>query len=258
MVPRLCGATFVASIVLALGSADAQDRQSRSAGSEPDYVLVTTSAKRVHDHLTFEFVAPKVMAREWVVYTTRLPELAAQTKVRSALFPGGRHARELSAAGRPVLVARIPVKGSRGRDGVTVRVEYEANLFARRLVRREPGAKAAPPVAPLSQKERRFALASGHQFDFPSPSFQGWLDAHKLRRDSAEGETDFARRVFLQIKGTFQHFENPELDRVASRVCKAARSDSGGLSIVFASALRANGIPAHLERPLGAQFRARP
>ncbi len=36
--------------------------------------------------------------------------------------------------GRPVLFTRIAVTGSKGRDRVTVRVEYEANLMARRLV----------------------------------------------------------------------------------------------------------------------------
>ncbi len=36
------------------------------------------------------------------------------------------------------------------------------------------------------------------------------------------------------------------MDRLASHVCKAGKSDSGGLSIVFTSALRANGIPARV------------
>ena len=129
---------------------------------------------------------------------------------------------------------------------MTIRVEYEANLLARRLVRRQPGTKAAPLVAPLPQKERRLALAEGHHFDFQSPSFQGWLDAHKLRREPKEGEIDFARRVFLEIKSAFQYVQGAELDRLASHVCKAGKSDSAGLSIVFTSGLRANGIPARV------------
>jgi Transglutaminase-like superfamily len=129
---------------------------------------------------------------------------------------------------------------------VTIRVEYEANLLERRLVRREPGTKAPPPVAPLPQKERRLALAEGHQFDFRSPSFQGWLDAHKLRREPNEGEVDFARRVFLEIKGGFKIVPGADQYRLASHVCEGAKSDGCGLSIVFVSALRANGIPARI------------
>jgi hypothetical protein len=247
MVPLLRAAIFVALIVPAIQPASAQNNaQQPSKGSEPVYALVTTAAKHVHDDLTFEFVAPKVDAKEWIIYTARLPELSSQTEVRSTLSPGGRLTRELSASGRPVLFTRIPVNGSRGRDRVTVRVEYEANLLARRLVRRQPGTKPVPHVAPLPQKERQLALAAGHQFDFPSSSFQGWLDAHKLRREPKEGEIDFARQVFLEIKSGFQYVGGADLDRLASHVCVAGKSDSCGLSIVFAAALRANGVPARV------------
>jgi Transglutaminase-like superfamily len=246
MVSRLRTAIVVASIGLAVWPARAQDKERSSAAVEPLYDLVTTSAKHVRVDLTFEYVAPKVRAKEWVVYTTRLPELTSQTEVRSALSPGGHPTRELGSLGRPVLLARIPVKGTKGRDGVTVKIEYEANLLARHLVQRQPGTKAATPVAPLPQKERRLALAGGHQFDFQSPSFQGWLNDHKLRRAAEEGEIDFARRVFVEIKSVFQPAHREELDRRASKVCAVGQTDSGGLSIVLASALRANGIPARV------------
>jgi len=81
---------------------------------------------------------------------------------------------------------------------------------------------------------------------FASPSFQDWLDGHELRRQPKEGEIDFARRVFLAITSAIQYVEGSELDRLASHVCKAGKSDCGGLSIVFSSALRANGIPARV------------
>jgi Transglutaminase-like superfamily len=246
MAPPLRTALIFAQILLAIAPARAQDARRASAGSEPAYALVTTAAKHVRDELTFEVVAPDVMATDWVVYIPRIPELPSQTEVRSALFPGGRPARELSAMGRPVLYGRIPVRGTKGRDGVTIRVEYEANLRERRLVRREPGTKAPPPVAPLPQKERRLALAEGHQFDFRSPTFQGWLDAHKLRREPNESEVDFARRVFLEIKGGFKVVPGADQFRLASHVCEGAKSDGCGLSIVFVSALRASGIPARL------------
>ncbi len=246
MVPLLRALIVFASIALAIWPARAQDARRAPTGAEPVYALVTTSAKHVRVDLTVEFAAPKVRAKEWAVYTTRLPELTSQTEVRSALFPGGHTARELSATGRPVLFSRIPVKGPKGRDGLTVRVEYEANLLARKLVRRQAGTKAETLVPPLPLKERRLALAEGRQFDFQSASFQGWLDAHKLRREPKEGEIDFARRVFLEIKRACHPAHGARLDRVASHVCAAAMSDSGGLSIVFASALRANGIPARV------------
>jgi hypothetical protein len=247
MVPFLRAAIVVASIAPAGGPVRAQHGQHDSSASQPLYALVATSAKHVRAELTFEYVAPKISAKEWVVYTTRLPELPSQIEVRSALAPGGHATRELSAMGRPVLFARIPVKGSKARDGLTLRVEYEANLLSRRLVPRQPGTKSATPTAPLPQKERRLALAEGHQFDFQSPPFQGWLDGHKLRREPDEGEVDFARRVFLEIKRVFQpSAHGARLIRLASHLCASGRSDGPGLSIVFSSALRANGIPARV------------
>ncbi len=248
MVPLLRTAIVVASIALAPRPVCAQDAHpTSSTAPQPLYTLVTTSAKHVRAELTFEYVAPKISAKEWVVYTTRLPELTSQTEVRSALAPGGHATRELSAVGRPVLGARIPVKGSKARDALTLRVEYEANLFARHLIPRQPGTKSATPVAPLPQKERRLALAEGHQFDFHSPPFQSWLDGHKLRREPDEGEIDFARRAFLEIKSVFQPPPHHlKLVHLASHLCASGKSDGPGLSIVFAAALRANGIPARV------------
>ncbi len=126
-------------------------------------------------------------------------------------------------------------------------MEYEANLFARNLVPRPSGTKAPAPVAALPQKERRLALAEGHQFDFRSAPFQGWLDGHKLRREPDEGEIDFARRVFSEIKRVFQPAAHHlKLVHLASHLCASGKSDGPGLSIVFAAALRANGIPARV------------
>jgi transglutaminase-like putative cysteine protease len=244
MAPLIRTAIVIASLAFVVWPARAQDAKKKATRSEPDYALETTAAKHVRDELTFVYVAPKVGADEWIFYVPRLPELVWQTEVRSALLPAGRPVRESSDLGRTVLFARIPVKGAEGRDQVTIRVEYEANLRARRLVRRQPGEKAASPVRPLSPIERRLALAAGHQFDLQSESFQSWLDAREMRCGPNEGDIDFARRAFLYIKREFQYLTGADLDRLASHILTQRRSDSGGLSIVFTSILRANGIPA--------------
>jgi hypothetical protein len=246
---RLLGTSFLAAAIgLGIGGLQpglAQSHPPSSTGRQPSYTLVVSSANRVRDELTFGFKTPRLQAENWVVYVARLPELAGQTDVRSSLDHGGRHVRELGALGRSLLFARVPVKGAKWRDGLTVRVEYEATLLVRRLERRKPETPVAP-VAPLGPRERRPALAGGHPFDFASTAFQGWLDEHKLRRGPDEEEVDFARRVFVEIKKRFRYVQANEIDRLASHVCEASRSDVGGLAIVFVSALRANGIPARL------------
>ena len=246
---RLLGTSFLAAAIgLGIGGPRAvlaQRHPSSSTARQPSYTLVVSSANRVHDELTFGFKTPKLVAENWVVYVARLPELAGQTDVRSTLDHGGRHVRELGALGRSLLFEHVPVKGAKWRDGLTIRVEYEATLLAHRLERRKPGTPA-PRVAPLNARDRRAALVEGHQFDFRSPAFQGWLDEHQLRRGPDEEEVDFARRVFVEIKKRFHFVYSNQMDRLASHVCEASRSDVGGLAIVFVSALRANGIPARL------------
>jgi hypothetical protein len=215
-----------------------------SVGDKPAYVLVLGDAKRVHDALTYEFKAPKLRADDWVVYVARLPELPGQTAVRSSLAPGGRTGRDLSALGRPLLVTRVAAQGTRWRDGMTVRVEYDATLRERRLERLAPDAPTSAPVPALAPGERRLALAAGHQFDFETLAFQRWLDASALRRNPEESEVDFARRAFLAIKNSFKSARADPADLAASRVCQAGQSDSGGLSILYVTTLRANRIPA--------------
>ena len=242
--------TWFLTIAISLGIGGfqpslAQLEPSSSAGRQPSYTLVVSSANRVHDELTFGFKAPKLQAEDWVVYMARLPELSGQSQVRSALNHGGRPVHELGGMGRSLLFARVPVKGVRWRDGLTVRVEYEATLSVRHLERRKPGTPA-PHVVPLNPRERRAAMTEGAPFDFRSSDFQGWMDENTMRRKPDEEEVDLARRVFVAIKKRFRYVYTKDMDRLASRVGKASRSDDVGLAIVFVSALRANGIPARL------------
>jgi hypothetical protein len=217
-----------------------------SSGQKSSYVLAVTGAKRVHDELTFEFAAPKLRADDWDVFVPQLPELAGQVAVSSTLFPAGRKGRELSDLGRPLLFTRVPVQGVRWRQGLTVRVVYEATLFQRRLDRRTFESIPPTAVSPPGPKERRSALAGGHQFNFSTPAFQEWLGSHGLRRAPEEEDVDLARRVFVVIKSSYQLGAGAPEAWMASRVCKASKSDDGGLAILFVSALRANAIPARV------------
>ena|SRR5271157_574914 len=74
--------------------ARAQDAKRASNGSEPVYALVTTSAKHVRGDLTFEFVAPKIRAKE---------EDSGQgvQGARRSDGPGGVRGEPPSAAARP-------------------------------------------------------------------------------------------------------------------------------------------------------------
>jgi hypothetical protein len=146
--------------------------------------------------------------------------------------------------------------GAEGRDQVTIRIEYEANLRARRLVRRASGAKPAPPLRPISPNERRLALAAGHQFDFRSESFQSWLDAREMRRGPNEGEIDFARRAFLYLKREFQHIEGAELDRLASQFWVSGSGSLDDFKLLATSIIQADSLDLSQPFPKPATSRA--
>jgi transglutaminase-like putative cysteine protease len=251
MMRHLCLASMAGWIGLGLVGARpglAQGERATPAGPGPSYKLVVSLAKRVHDELTFGFGAPQIVADEWVVFAPRLPELAGQLDVRSSLLPGGLPGRDLSDLGRPLLITRLPAREATVRDRLTVHVQYEATLLARKLERREPGSTPTPTpaVAALTPKDRRAALGSSHHFDFESRAFRRWLEDRQLRRESAEAEVDFARRVFLEIRRGFKLAYSDPMDRSASNVCQAGKSDGLGLTILFTSALRASEVPSRV------------
>lgn len=223
----------------------AQDVPPSVEQTRPRYEIVSTPVKRVRGELTLRVTAPRLAAEEWTVFVARLPELPGQFDVRSTLVPGGAPTRDLSEGGRALLAARVPADGPNSRNELDVLVEYEATLVSRSLVKLKPD-RPAPVVAALDPKTRRVELASGQYMDFHAKPFQQWLDAHGLRRKPSEGEVEFARRVFLEIKAEFQYEFTERMDRRASHVCAVGRSDCGGMAIVFASALRAHGVPTRL------------
>jgi transglutaminase-like putative cysteine protease len=232
---------------------ETEPSQSRSdGGGNTGYTLLVAPARQVRAELTVKLEAPGLNAREWVVYGAQLPVLPCQTGVSSTMVPEGESGRELSPEHRPIVRSRIRAESPEQEKNLEVRLEYQATLWSRRLVRSplRAGSRArgveAVSVPPLDEGERRAALAAGGLFDLTSEAFRRWRDEEEMHRGPKEGEIDFARRVFLAIKRGFTYAFEDRLDRHASRVCRGRASDCGGLSVLFASALRAEKIPARL------------
>jgi transglutaminase-like putative cysteine protease len=79
---------------------------------------------------------------------------------------------------------------------------------------------------------------------FDSDEFKAWQVSHRLTRGEEEPEVDFARRVYRAIRSNFQYEHIPDMDRGPPAVCKAGKSDCGGLSNLLVTTLRSQGIPA--------------
>jgi transglutaminase-like putative cysteine protease len=207
----------------------------------PEYVLVTSNARRIEAVLTYELRYDNVSAAEWIVFGAAAPELPGQAGVKSRFEPEAKLVKDLSPLGRPIFLARVPASKERYARSVPIRITYEAQLRARHL---RPRKAEAPAVEGLAPTERSATLYKGGDVDLDAPAFQQWLRANKLARNAAESDVDFGRRVFLALKNQLTYVYTSSLDRRASAVCQAGKSDCGGMATLFVSVLRAQGIPA--------------
>jgi hypothetical protein len=229
-------ATYVATVLLAAQPTPAP---------QPAYMLEVQPAKRILAILTLDVHAPKLKAQEWILFAPRLPELPGQTNVKSSLNHPADSIEDLSPLRHPLLRARVKVVSKELETKITLQATYEADLAARQLVP-VPAGRTAPVVAPLSAAERKLFLMPTTLLNFESEDFQSWLKEQGLQRSKQERDLDYGKRVYLHVTQKFTYEYAVKLDRTATAVCQAGKSDCGGISVVFVSALRAGGIPARL------------
>jgi hypothetical protein len=230
------------STSLAAESADRSETtdDGPSKQSSPEgYTLSVESVAKVVATLTRDASYPHLKGIEWIVFASRAPELPGQINAKTTLDPPGERAREKSELARSLIMARVRSGKQHPLSSMKIQLTYEMTLRARKL-RRGPAHK----VADLSSEERQRYLAARGFFDFDQPVFHEWVETHGLQRQSNEGEIHFARRVFLALKGDMQYDAPLRKDFHATAVCKSGRADCGGLSVLFASILRLNNIPA--------------
>lgn len=207
--------------------------------------MESSAARPMFGLLKFRYFAPNCTAQNWIVYAPVPPELPEQSKPRASLTVNGTAAvskvvQELSNEHRIVIYSLIPVTTNQLQHELSVQVNYWTSLIPRHLV----AGAGSSRLVPLSSLESSMYLAPSETCDFASPAFQTWLAVHNLRRRSGEGDLDFAWRTFLTIRDLYSYMYNSAQDRHVSKLCKTDATDCGGLSFLFVSTLRANGIPA--------------
>jgi transglutaminase-like putative cysteine protease len=216
-----------------------------ASAPEPAYVLETAPVRTVEAVLTYEIQAPGLTADEWVAFVAKPPELVGQIDLSIRVNPDGKEIEDLSPLQRPLMFIKESARKAKRKNQFTVTASYKATLCSRTL---KPAREATSikPVPPLNERQRERALLKNEHFDFDSSAFAEWLKHNDLLRSDDETDIDLARRIFNTIKAGFSYDYKPDLDRHASAVCETKKSDCGGLSVLFASALRANGIPARV------------
>jgi transglutaminase-like putative cysteine protease len=232
-----------AGAVLAAGppSATQSAAPARVDRSSPeDYTLLSVPVAKVVGTLTREADYPKIAVTEWTIFAARAPELPGQTQLETTLEPAGEEVLEKEGLGRTLLMGRVHGTLQNPVNSQRMHVTYHATLRSRKLRKGGPSRK----VADLSPEEHEMYLAAGGFYDFDQPAFREWADQRKLERKADEGEIRFGRRVFLALKSGLRYEWGPNLDFHATAACKTAKGDCGAMSVLFASIMRSNGIPA--------------
>jgi transglutaminase-like putative cysteine protease len=208
--------------------------------STEGYTISVQSVARVTATLTREASYPNLKGTEWTVFAAQAPELPGQIKVETTLDPPGEVVQEKSEMARPLVRGRVRSDKKHPINSLRMRVTYQATLRSRRLQR---GATSSH-VPDLSPEDRQLYLAHRGYFDFNQPEFREWIEKQGFERHANEGEIHFARRVFLALKAGMQYEALRIKDFHATAAAKCGRGDCGGLSVLFASILRSNQIPA--------------
>lgn len=198
--------------------------------------------------LSFRVSGQNIDVKEWGIFTCKAPELPTQKNVQTKVQVLNAKTppvpvRDFSPLMRTVYLSRLPVKEAINKDLIDVKVSYQAELIARKLV---PATADMPvvKVEPLKEQEKNLYLMEWGDVKFKDKEFQTWMENNKLIRQAGERDLDFARKVFRQInyKLDFDLAEN--MDRKSTAVSIMMKSDAGGISNLFVAILRANKVPA--------------
>ena len=208
--------------------------------------VVLESAGRVRATLGFRASSQSVVANEWILFLPSPPDLPGQRVRAITPHPGSRTIRELSPLARNLLETRIPGPPS-NLHSTELNHEFEISLASRKLVLHPPSNILSKVVPPLPAAERALALRRDKFFDYHHREVRAWTQRHGLVRSPRESEIDFARRVYQKITGNVSyHYADRHQDRSAAGVCTTEKSDCGGMTILFATILRSQGIPARV------------
>ena len=198
--------------------------------------------------LSFRASGENMNVKEWGIFTCKAPELPTQKNVQTkVLVLNAKTApvpvRDFSPFMRTVYLNRLIVKEPINKDLIDVKVSYQAELTARKLV---PATADMPvvKVEPLKEQEKNLYLMEWGDVKFKDKEFQIWMENNKLIRQEGERDIDFARKVFRQINYKVDFDFTDKMDRKSTAVSVMMKSDAGGISNLFVAILRANKVPA--------------
>jgi transglutaminase-like putative cysteine protease len=216
-----------------------------ATAQQPAQKIEATDLQTVSATITYELKTKNFAPNKWMIFLPEPPELPSQGKIKVTADPVGQIVLEKSLIERRLRYIEIPVAEPVRGGSVSMKLEIEATLRSRKLVALKRD-EEPPAVDPLTAAERKYYLSSTTSVDHDAKTFQEWLDAKKLRRAKTESPLDFSARLLEVLRADYRYHFDAEEDKRASIACGLKATDCGGMSCLFAAAMRANDVPARV------------
>jgi transglutaminase-like putative cysteine protease len=210
-----------------------------------NFRIVRKPSKVVRTKLAVTIGTPSFQADTWIFAMPETPTTDGQKVRKFATSPTSKKIVDNTSLKTPIRICRIDVKKKELRKSAKFQCDAEILLYSRSLIS-EKSDGALSSVEPLSGPSRALYLRPSVECDFATEAFKNWKQSKSLTRIEQEGEVAFAKRVFKAITNDYQYLYVPEQNRAASALCQTDKTDCGGLSILFTSVMRSEGIPARV------------
>ncbi len=208
------------------------------------FKMTRTPVQLVRTTLSTTISTPSFDCDTWIFALPHMPTTSGQEVRKFTTTPDTTEIFDISALHTPIRRVRIDVNQAELKKQASFQADAEVALFSRSLTFRPNGPQAK--VEPLSEAEKKLFLRPSVECDYTAESFVNWKAANKFSRNRSEGEVRFAQRVFKSLVTGYQYLYVPEQNRAASALCQTTKTDCGGLSVLFASIMRSEGIPARV------------
>jgi hypothetical protein len=210
------------------------------------YRVTSTPGRKLSITITLD-LAPM----QGVVYFPLPPDTASQkvTACKLSVVSEKRKFQPIKAFDTGPLKKPLQEVVLKQRTGGQAIVELDIDLSAARL---EPG-EPEQPVRKLKASERTALTAADWHYEYETGSFRRWMADNSLKRANSERDSDFALRVLASIRRNLEYkIPDPKemqdkitrlkIDELAYYISEKS-AECWGLSALYTSVLRANGIP---------------
>lgn len=186
---------------------------------------------------------PSFETKAWVFAMPKPPQTDGQDVLLTETVPKSDTIVDLTEMRREIQRSRVELRWSDDAHVGKFQCNYAFQIYNRKLAfGREARGKAA--AAPLKEEDKQLYLRPAVDTDYTELGFQQWKSKSDLTRQKREGEIKFGQRVFRTLVTTYGYHYVPGQNRSATELIKTNRTDCGGLSTLFVTAMRSAGIPA--------------